>query len=446
MPFRRLFGRGSEPPPPPAEEESPELDDSAEVAPDDSDLHPEQDADAAALEASWGQRAVDVIPGGSSTGSKRREAMYGSDAAEGPTHFVRASGCHVVTVAEQSLIDCTMALGAVAIGYADESVTRAVLAAIANGHVAGLSHQSEVEVAERLCEVIPCAEQVRFLKSGAEAVSAAVRIARTATSRSHIVACGYLGWHDWASSAAGVPTGARQDVTVVPFDDVAALEAACHASGADLAAVVIEPVIERLPSAEWIAAARRLTSELGAVLVFDEMKTGFRLRPGGYQELSGVEPDLATFGKAMANGFPIAAVVGRAAVMDAARHTWISSTLAGEGAAIAAVHAVLDRYEVDDVCASLGTIGASMREAVSAAIKACGIRGVAVQGLDAMWLLRFDDESVQQQFLERGVAHGALFKRGAYNYASLAHGDDELLVELEHIASSAFVDVMESNS
>lgn len=87
-----------------------------------------------------------------------------------------------------------------------------------------------------------------------------------------------------------------------------------------------------------------------------------------------------------------------------------------------------------------------MREAVSAAIKACGIRGVTVEGLDAMWLLRFDDESVQQQFLERGVTHGALFKRGAYNYASLAHGDDEVLVELEHIASSAFVDVMESSS
>jgi glutamate-1-semialdehyde 2,1-aminomutase len=444
MPFRRLFGRASEPPP--ADTEAPETDDSEDVAPDEGDVLPEQDADAAALEASWGQRAGDVIPGGSSTGSKRREGLYGSDSAVGPTHFIRAAGCHVVTVAEQTLIDCTMALGSVAIGYADESVTRAVLAAMANGHVSGLAHQSEVEVAERLCEMIPCAEQVRFLKSGAEAVSAAVRIARTATSRSHVVACGYLGWHDWASTAAGVPAAARQDITVVPFDDVAALEAACRESGKDLAAVLIEPVIERLPSETWIAAARRLTSELGAVLVFDEMKTGFRLRPGGYQELSGVGPDLATFGKAMANGFPIAAVVGRAAVMDAARHTWISSTLAGESASLAAVHAVLDRFDTEDVCAALGTIGASMRDAVSAAITASGISGVSVEGLDAMWLLRFEDADIQQHFIERGAAHGALFKRGAYNFASLAHGDDEVLVEIEHIASSAFVDLMESDT
>jgi glutamate-1-semialdehyde 2,1-aminomutase len=132
-------------------------------------------------------------------------------------------------------------------------------------------------------------------------------------------------------------------------------------------------------------------------------------------------------------------------VMDAARHTWISSTLAGESASLAAVHAVLDRFDTEDVCAALGTIGASMRDAVSAAITASGISGVSVEGLDAMWLLRFEDADIQQHFIERGAAHGALFKRGAYNFASLAHGDDEVLVEIEHIASSAFVDLMESD-
>src|SRR5581483_10807917 len=112
--------------------------------------------------------------------------------------------------------------------------------------------------------------------------------------------------------------------------------------GDDLAAIIIEPVIERLSSTEWMAAARRLSEERGALLIFDEIKTGFRLRTGGYQAYAGITPDLAVFGKALANGYPLAAVVGRSAVMDAARTTWISSTLAGEAVALAAAQAVLE--------------------------------------------------------------------------------------------------------
>ena len=189
----------------------------------------------------------------------------------------RASGCRLTTPSEITLIDCTMALGSVSIGYADERVLRAAISAAANGNVAGLAHTAEVELAERLCDLIPCAEQVRFLKSGADAMSAAVRLARTATGRNVIVGSGYFGWHDWSSTSAGTTAGVRNDFRAVPFDDVQALEAACRAAGKDLAALVIEPVVERLPSDAWIATARKLCDELGAVLVFDEMKTGFRL-------------------------------------------------------------------------------------------------------------------------------------------------------------------------
>jgi glutamate-1-semialdehyde aminotransferase len=179
-------------------------------------------------------------------------------------------------------------------------------------------------------------------------------LARTATGRNVVVGCGYFGWHDWASSAAGVPDGVQRGFQSVPFDDVGALDAACRTAGRDLAAVVIEPVIERLPSAEWIAAARGLCDELGAVLVFDELKTGFRLARGGYQELAGVTPDLAAFGKAMANGFPLAAVVGNKSIMEAATRTWISSTLAGESMSIAAALAVLHIYESEGQKAGSG--------------------------------------------------------------------------------------------
>ena len=152
----------------------------------------------------WRARAVAVIPGGSSTGSKRPEALYGEDVTDDPlpTHYARARGCSLFLVdgdSEIEVVDCTMALGSVAIGYADSHVTSVVVQAASLGNVGGMPNVLEVSVAERLCDFIPCAEQVRFMKSGAEAVSAAVRIARTYTGRDNVVCSGYFGWHDWAA-------------------------------------------------------------------------------------------------------------------------------------------------------------------------------------------------------------------------------------------------------
>jgi glutamate-1-semialdehyde 2,1-aminomutase len=335
-----------------------------------------------------------------------------------------------------------MALGAVALGYSEPTVQQAAMLALAEGNVAGLSHVREVDLAERLHAHIPSAEMVQFLKSGAEGMSAAVRIARTYTNRDVVIGSGYFGWHDWASDAAGVPSAVRALFRSLPFDDVAALEQAARDAGDRLAAIVIEPVVERMPSDEWITSARDLATSLGAVLIFDEMKTGFRLRPGGYQALSGVTPDVSVFGKALANGFPLAAVVGRRDVMEAARRTWISSTLAGESVALAAAGAVLDLHESSDICATLATTGRAMRDAVTAAIEASGTTGVSVEGIDQMWFLRFAAPRRETRFLELGASHGVLFKRGAYNYASMAH-DDETITEIEAAASAAFVELLE---
>lgn len=403
----------------------------------DDDVEPESDPGA---DVEWRERAS-IVPGGASTGSKRSEALYGPEGI-GPTHFVSAAGCELTTTDGAQLIDCTMALGAVALGYAEPAVTDAVARAAAQGHVAGLSHVREVRLAERLCEVIPCAEAARFLKTGAEGVAAAVRIARTYTTRSHVVGSGYFGWLDWCSRGAGVPASAHADFTDVPFDDLAALRRAADAAGHDLAAIVLEPVVERLPSEEWVQGARAICDRLGAVLIFDEMKTGFRLRTGGYQEYAGIEPDVAVFGKALANGYPLAAVVGRADVMDAARHTWISSTLAGEGVSLAAADAVLAWHERVEVCEALWEVGAEMRGGVRRAIEAAGVGGIEDAGLDPMWLLRFDDAGRETRFLELSVEEGVLFKRGAYNFASLAH-DDDALVEIEAAASRALVALRE---
>ena len=437
MVFSKLFGKSQPPAESPAveppEEEAPDAGD--ELDPDVIDAPPER----------WAVRADRIIPGGASTGSKRAATLYGDTDADLPTHFTRAAGCHVQTIDGEMLVDCTMALGSVALGYAEPQLTRAVIEVIANGSVSGLSPALEVEVAERFCGLVPCAERVQFLKTGAEAVSAAIRIARTYTGRDVVVGCGYFGWHDWSGDAAGIPSSTRALYRPIPFDDVPALEHAVAEAGDRLAAIVLEPVVERLPSTEWVSRARSLATERGAVLVFDEVKTGFRIATGGYQQYADVVPDLAAFGKAMANGFPLSAVCGNAALMDAARKTWISSTLASEAAALAAAGAVLAWHDRADICATLWTTGKEMRQVVADAIAASGVPGVSVDGIDPMWFLRFEDPAVERAFIAAAVRHGVLFKRGAYNFAAVAH-DEDAIREIESGASAAFVELREGGS
>ncbi|MCC7194360.1 MAG: aminotransferase class III-fold pyridoxal phosphate-dependent enzyme [Gemmatimonadaceae bacterium] len=389
-------------------------------------------------EASWRERAMAVLPTGSSTGSKRMEALWGAADAHAPSHYISATGCRLITSQGRELIDCTMGLGAVAIGYADERVTGSAVAALAAGNVSGLPHVLEVDVAERISSVVPCAEKVQFLKTGAEAVSAAIRIARTYTGRPRVIGCGYFGWHDWCSEARGVPSATRALYEEVPFGDIPAIERAVDAAGPDLAAIVIEPVVEELAPEAWIARARELATKAGAALIFDEVKTGFRLRQGGFQELSGVTPDLATFGKALANGYALSAVCGAAPLMDALRDTWVSSTLAGETGALAAAQAVLELHAERDVCTDLASIGASMRTAIEHAVRASKRPGITLGGIDPMWFLRFEDPAIETRFLVAAASEGLLLKRGAYNFASLAH-DERTIHEIETRASTALV-------
>lgn len=437
MPLKRFFGLGrddasrqpvDEPPVPPDDDSQ-----------DDADGVPEE-----ATAPTWLQRANAVMPTGASTGSKRVEVLYGEQGTELPSHFATATGALITDVNGFEYLDCNMALGAVSLGYAEPRVTRAVIAAATRGNVSALSDHREVELAERLCGIIPCAERVQFLKTGAEAVAAAVRLARAVTGRDRVIACGYFGWHDWCSHAPGVPEAVRDLVTWVPFDDVTALEAAVTAGGSGLAAIVLEPVVERAPSVQWLSRARTLCDTAGAVLVFDEMKTGFRVAPGGYQEVCGVTPDLATFGKALANGYPLAVIAGTEVIMSAARETWISSTLAGESVSLAAALAVLDWHEEADICATLADTGREMRAAVDRAIAASGIAGVETHGIDPMWLMKWSDPHRENRFVAHAMRTGVLFKRGAYNFAAVAH-DEAALLDIEAAASAAFVALVEED-
>lgn len=347
-----------------------------------------------------------------------------------PSHYERAEGCYLWSPDGRRFLDCGMALGAVGIGYADAAVTRAVVAAASSGNVTALPHRLEVEVAERLVDVIPSAEQVRFLRTGAEANAAAIRLARALTGREHVIACGYFGWLDWCSDALGVPASVQHAVTWVPFNDVDALDRAASPLAASLAAIIIEPLVHDIAHVAWLDAARRLADRTGAVLIFDEVKTAFRVRTGGVQELTGVTPDLTTLGKAMANGYPLAAVVGRAGVMEAAQHTWISSTAATESTGLAAAKAVLDWHERTDVPQRMATAGGLLRDCIGSALSESPWVGVRVDGPPMMWRLLAEAPDQLDALVAVAARHGLLLKRGAYQFGAVAHDE----VALAHVA------------
>ncbi len=382
----------------------------------------------------WRSRAADVIPGGSSTGSRRPDVLYGSRAFDAavPTHYERAEGCYLWSPDGRRFIDCGMALGAVGIGYADSAITRAVIDAASRGNVSALPHRLEVEVAERLVQVIPSAEQVRFLRTGAEANAAAIRMARALTGREHVVACGYFGWLDWCSDAAGVPASTQQAVTWVPFNDIEALKTAVSELAAPPAAIIIEPLVHDLASASWLDAARRLADRTGAVLIFDEVKTAFRVRTGGVQALTGVTPDLTTLGKAMANGYPLAAVVGRAGVMDVAQRTWISSTAATESTGLAAAKAVLEWHERTDVPERMATAGGMLLQIIGTALSESPWVGVRAEGPPMMWRLLAEAPDALDALVAVAARYGLLLKRGAYQFGAIAH-DEVALQQVAHL-------------
>ena len=361
------------------------------------------------------------VPGFTSTASKRPEALFGS-----PARMTRASGARVWDDTGREYVDYIMALGAVALGYGHPAVNRAAEAAIADGVVGPLPPVAEAELAEALADRIPWLERIRFLKTGAEAVAAAVRLARVATGRDDVLGCGYHGWLDWCQGATeGVPAATRGLFAELPFNEVAAGRELIRQRGSALAAVVVEPVIVNEPTREWLQMLRLETQRVGAVLIFDEIKTAFRLAIGGAVERYAVDPapDLVVIGKALANGFPLAAVGGRADLMSGTSRTWISSTLATEGVALAAARATLDVFTREDVCGHLHRVGTRLLHGLHELQRRHPAAITGVAGIAEMCFLHYPTDELAHRTVLNAAQRGLLFKRTAYNFVSLAHDE-----------------------
>lgn len=368
---------------------------------------------------SWWERAQRVIPLGTQTLSKHpSQWVQGAH----PTHVVRGKGAHLWDVDGREWIDEPMALGPIILGYAEPVVDDAIRAQLEDGITFTLMHPLEVEVAERIVAMVPGVDKVRFAKSGSDAVSAAVRAARAHTGRDLVVVAGYHGWHDWYIGSTtrnrGVPKAVADLTLAVPYGDLDALADLFDRHPDEIAAVVLEPSGATVPPPGYLAGLIELVRNRGAVSVFDEVITGFRLAPGGARERYGVEPDLSCYGKALGNGMPIAAVGGRAEVMAEFEEVFFSGTHGGEALSLAAARAVLDTLADGTVLAAIEARGRTVLDGARALVERYGIDGlVTVAGEPQRTIIGFggDRPLVTKSWVQQCQAEaGCLFNGGVF--------------------------------
>ncbi len=373
------------------------------------------------VEKSWElhQRAINVVPMATQTHSKApRQALREVE----PCFLVRGQGCRVWDVDGNEYIDFRNGLGPISLGYAYPSVNEAVERQLRDGVVFSYSHPLEVEIAERLVEIIPCAERVRFLKTGGEAMAAVHRLARGFTDRDHILTCGYHGWVN--STGKGVPAATKSTYTALPWGNVDAFQTAIDAQGAaNIAAISVACDYAEIEKGhQFLPALRSMCDRIGALLIFDEIVTGFRLRRAGAQEYFGVTPDLAVFAKGISNGVPLSAYLGRADVMDAVQSVVISSTFGGDTLALAAAGAVLDVYEQEDVIGALWARGEQLHKGFAAIAEHRGVEA-RFAGLPPVGFLQMPAEDrlrFEGECLRRGVITFSVY------YPSYSHTEADI--------------------
>ncbi|WP_223694642.1 aspartate aminotransferase family protein [Leifsonia poae] len=331
-------------------------------------------------------RAERTIPLGAQTYSKSRGTFPPGIA---PIYGNRAQGCRIWDVDGNEYVDLVNALASVTLGYADPEINEAIVRQLSQGVTISLTHPLEATVAEKIVDLVPSAEMVRFGKNGSDATSAAVRVARGFTGRDHVITCGYHGWHDWTiasmdSRNLGVPGAVKELVHAVAFNDLEAVEDQLRAN--PTAAIVLEPMNVVWPLPGYLEGLRGLADKYGAVLVFDEMITGFRFAKGGAQEYFGVTPDLSTFGKGLANGFPVSAVAGRRDLMILLETVFFSGTFSGELLSLTAADVVLDRIAATDVLGDIRRTGEVIRDRVQAVIDELGMGSAVTLSGHPTWM------------------------------------------------------------
>ena len=348
------------------------------------------------------KRAEQTIPLGSQTFSKSR-TQY--PVGISPLYAARAKGAEIWDIDGNHYIDLVSALASVTLGYGDKGVEKSVAKQLKLGVSMSLPGVLEAEVAELIVEMVPSAEMVRFGKNGSDATSAAIRLARAYTGRDHIIVCGYHGWQDWYIGATsrnkGVPDSVSRLTHKFEYNNIDSLRTLLNEFNCEIAAVIMEPMNISSPDPGFLESVQTLTRSAGALLIFDETITGFRFARGGAQELFGITPDLSTFGKGMANGFPLSAVVGRRDVMMEMEKIFFSGTFGGELLSLASAKYVLSKLYKNDFTKDLSNIGHVITDSLSELIEQHSLSSILSLSGHPSW--KFINWSPTEKYSSEGL-------------------------------------------
>jgi len=374
-----------------------------------------------------------VTPLGAQTYS-RSYRYFGSGSA--PSYMERGLGSHVWDVDGHEYVDFILSLGAITIGYNNDEINTAIREQLEKGIVFSQPSPLSIDLAEKLIEIIPCAEMVRFVKNGSDATTAAVRLARAFTGRNMIIVCGYHGWQDWyiasTEQRSGIPEGVIQDTKSCIYNDLDSIETIFKQHPEKVAAVIIEPVQDDGPRPGYLQGVKEMAHRNSALLIFDEILSGFRVGLGGAQERYRVVPDLSAFGKGMANGMPLSCVVGRKDIVKQIEtDVFISTTFGDEVLSMAAALKTLELLQRPGSLERIWHLGSMWKSGIEALVKDKGLESCArVTGLPPHCGVEFrstdeissdDLHSVyQQQLLKNGV-----LSLGINNFC-LAHTEEEI--------------------
>lgn len=386
------------------------------------------------------QYAQKIIPGGSQLFGKRAD-LY----APGlwPSYYSNASGCTVTDLGGQEYYDFTMVgTGTSVLGYANADINTKIVEAISVGTICTLNNTEEVELAEFLLDLHPGMEMVRYARSGGEILSIAIRTARAYTGNDKVAICGYHGWHDWYLSTNlnhqnnlddhllpnlipnGVPRAMMGLTEPFDFNDPENLNAVLQADKGNFAAVVLEPFRDNGPADGYLEAIREICDVHGVVLIFDEVTSGFRETLGGMYTRTNVKPDLVTFGKALSNGIPMAALVGNRKTMSAFTSTFVSSTYWGDKTGPAAALATISFMKRHNTAQIIHTKGLALRQILENAAAVSKL-DITISGMPSLisFKLHVPDwpaalTFIIQEMLEKG------FLANDRVYANLAHTEE----------------------
>lgn len=361
-----------------------------------------------------------------------------------PKYLVKGKGSHVWDVDGNEYIDYMMGVGPLSLGYAYPKIDEAIKAQLEDGITFSMMHPLEVEVAELMREIIPNAEAVRYSKTGADATSAAVRLARAYTGKNKILCCGYHGWHDWYIAVTarnyGIPEAVQSISFTFNYNDIDALRKSVDD---DTAAIILEPVVFEEPKNNFLENLAQLCHEKGIVLIFDEMWTGFRMALGGAQEYFGITPDLATYSKAVANGMPISILTGKRKIMDLADETiFFYTTFGGEALSLAAVKATVNEIREKNVPKYLHEQGKKLKDGYNELAQSLGMNFTKAIGYNWRSMATFDatsgDPLVQKSLMQQEMIKRGVLWQGFHNMC-FSHSDADVNYTLQALEESLII-------